>query len=71
MMMTGLLILQGYLPLEPETLNSKYGTIEELRNCISALHARHLWVLADLVLNHRCAQVKVCAFYAPVLSFYF
>eukprot|EP00884_Botryococcus_braunii_P017321 jgi/Botrbrau1/4272/Bobra.0390s0012.1 len=47
---------QGYLPLELENLNSKYGTQEELKDCIQTLHSNRLLVLGDIVVNHRCAK---------------
>jgi len=34
-------------------LNSRYGTKDELKDLVSALHSRNLKVIADLVTNHR------------------
>ena len=50
---------QGYLPTDLYNLTSQYGSEAELRECISALHAAGLKVLADIVINHRCAATQV------------
>jgi maltooligosyltrehalose synthase len=50
---------QGYLPTDLYNLTSQYGSEAELRECISALHAAGLKVLADIVINHRCASTQV------------
>eukprot|EP00887_Chlorella_sp_A99_P008140 scaffold12.g8140.t1 len=49
---------QGYLPRDLYDLNSRYGTEAELRECISALHEQGLKVIADIVINHRCAHYQ-------------
>eukprot|EP00210_Caulerpa_lentillifera_P006145 g5872.t1 len=49
---------QGYLPRDLYNLNSKYGSEGDLRECISSLHQHGLKVLADIVINHRCAQYQ-------------
>ncbi|MCO5602610.1 hypothetical protein L7F22_056744 [Adiantum nelumboides] len=49
---------QGYMPGDLYNLNSAYGTVEELKNCIEEMHNHDLLVLGDAVLNHRCAQHK-------------
>ena len=53
---------QGYLPQDYENLNTAYGSEADLRRCVAALKRRGLKVLADIVVNHRCAQqqVRVC-----------
>eukprot|EP01025_Chloroclados_australasicus_P036479 TRINITY_DN3719_c0_g3_i1.p1 TRINITY_DN3719_c0_g3~~TRINITY_DN3719_c0_g3_i1.p1 ORF type:complete len:698 (-),score=116.69 TRINITY_DN3719_c0_g3_i1:415-2508(-) len=47
---------QGYLPRDLYDLNSNYGSEEDLRDCISVMHENNLMVLADIVVNHRCAH---------------
>lgn len=47
---------EGYMPGDLYNLNSKYGSEEQLLRCVAALQAQGLKVLADAVLNHRCAQ---------------
>lgn len=49
---------QGYLPRDLYDLNSCYGTEAELRDCITALHDVGIKVLADIVINHRCATYQ-------------
>lgn len=46
---------QGYMPSDLYNLNSAYGTVEELKQCIEEMHAQDLLALGDVVLNHRCA----------------
>lgn len=48
-----------YLPTDLYNLNSAYGTESELREAINALHDVGLKVIADIVINHRCAQSQV------------
>ena len=50
---------QGYLPQDYEKLDTAYGSEADLRRCVAALRRRGLKALADVVLNHRCAQEKV------------
>ena len=52
---------QGYLPQDYENLNTAYGSEADLRRCVAALRRRGLKALADVVVNHRCAQQQVCA----------
>lgn len=47
---------RGYLPGEWYNLNSHYGTEAELKQLIQAMQAAGITAIADLVLNHRCAQ---------------
>jgi alpha-amylase len=51
---------QGYLPRDLYQLNSSYGTENELRDCIKELKRWNLKVIADIVINHRCAHTQVC-----------
>lgn len=48
-----------YLPTDLYNLNSAYGSEAELREAINALHDVGLKVIADIVINHRCAQTQV------------
>jgi len=49
---------EGYMPRDLYNLNCKYGTKEELKQCIEALHRHGIKCLGDAVLNHRCAQFQ-------------
>ncbi|OMP12226.1 hypothetical protein CCACVL1_00071 [Corchorus capsularis] len=49
---------EGYMPSDLYNLNSRYGTIDELKELVKSLHEVGLKVLGDAVLNHRCAQYK-------------
>ena len=57
---------QGYLPRDLYNLNSCYGSEGDLRDCISVLHENNLKVIADIVINHRCAHTQVRARPGPV-----
>jgi hypothetical protein len=50
---------QGYLPRDLYVLDSAYGTESELRHCIKELKRHNLKVIADIVINHRCAHKQV------------
>ena len=49
---------QGYLPGDLYNLNSEYGSEQSLRDCLNAVRDRGLVPLADVVVNHRCAQIQ-------------
>lgn len=47
---------QGYLPRDLYQLDCCYGSEGELRDLISTFHSNNIKVLADIVVNHRCAH---------------
>jgi hypothetical protein len=47
---------EGYMPVDLYNLNSRYGSEDDLRACVAKLHSVGLGVLADIVINHRCAS---------------
>ena len=47
---------EGYLPGRLYDLSTEYGTKADLEAALDALHAVGLRALADVVLNHRCAD---------------
>jgi len=49
---------QGYLPRDLYELNCAYGSEAELRDLISIMHEHGLKVIADIVVNHRCASYQ-------------
>lgn len=44
---------EGYLPRQLYLQDSKYGTAPQLKAAIYALHSAGVYVLADIVINHR------------------
>uniref|UniRef100_A0A0E0N1N0 alpha-amylase n=1 Tax=Oryza rufipogon TaxID=4529 RepID=A0A0E0N1N0_ORYRU len=49
---------EGYMPRDLYNLNSRYGTMEELKEAVKRFHEAGMKVLGDAVLNHRCAQFQ-------------
>ncbi|EFJ47473.1 hypothetical protein VOLCADRAFT_74960 [Volvox carteri f. nagariensis] len=47
---------QGYLPRDLYSLDSAYGSEGELRDLIASFHQHNIKVIADIVVNHRCAN---------------
>ncbi|CDP00291.1 unnamed protein product [Coffea canephora] len=49
---------EGYMPKDLYNLNSRYGSIDELKSLVKRFHEVGIMVLGDAVLNHRCAHYK-------------
>lgn len=49
---------EGYMPKDLYNLNSRYGSIEELKDLVKKFHEVGIKVLGDVVLNHRCAHYQ-------------
>jgi alpha-amylase len=49
---------QGYLPGQLYNLNTHYGGPEELKALLDDLKAAGLSPVADIVINHRCADAQ-------------
>lgn len=49
---------EGYMPRDLYDLNSRYGSLEELKDTVKRFHGVGVKVLGDAVLNHRCAQYQ-------------
>ncbi|KAL3501333.1 hypothetical protein ACH5RR_035782 [Cinchona calisaya] len=49
---------EGYMPKDLYNLNSRYGSVDELKSLVKRFHEVGIKVLGDVVLNHRCAHHK-------------
>ncbi|XP_027362029.1 alpha-amylase 3, chloroplastic-like [Abrus precatorius] len=49
---------EGYMPKDLYNLNSRYGSIDELKDLVKRFHEVGIKVLGDAVLNHRCAHYQ-------------
>uniref|UniRef100_A0A0D6R490 Alpha-amylase n=1 Tax=Araucaria cunninghamii TaxID=56994 RepID=A0A0D6R490_ARACU len=49
---------EGYMPRDLYNLNSRYGSMDDLKNVVKCFHNAGVKVLGDVVLNHRCAQYQ-------------
>ncbi|PWA70799.1 alpha-amylase-like 3 [Artemisia annua] len=49
---------EGYMPRDLYNLNSKYGSIDELKSLVKKFHKVGIRVLGDAVINHRCAHYQ-------------
>jgi glycosidase len=47
---------EGYMPRDLYCLDSRYGSLAQLKVCVAALQSSGLKTLGDAVLNHRCAH---------------
>ena len=56
---------EGYLPHRLYFQNSRYGSVNQLKDAISALHRYGVKVLADIVINHRVGTTDWADFTEP------
>ncbi|KAK4683535.1 alpha-amylase, partial [Tremellales sp. Uapishka_1] len=45
----------GYWTLDPSSLNSNFGTADDLKALSTALHAKNMYLMVDVVINHVAA----------------
>ena len=58
----------GYHPRQWNNQNSCWGTASDLRTLISAMHAKGVKVIADIVINHRAATSLPPTTYVPTMK---
>jgi len=49
---------QGYLPTDLYNLNSFYGSEDELKTVVARMREYNITPVADIVINHRCAEAQ-------------
>jgi alpha-amylase len=49
---------QGYLPTDLYNLDSFYGSESDLRSCVARMREYNITPVADIVINHRCAEAQ-------------
>nr|AHI58937.1 alpha-amylase 3 [Boehmeria nivea] len=49
---------EGYMPKDLYSLNSRYGSMDELKEVVRTFREVGMKVLGDVVLNHRCAHYQ-------------
>lgn len=47
--------IAGYWPLNFNALNSHFGTQQDLQDLAAALHAKGMYLMVDIVINHMAA----------------
>lgn len=57
---------EGYLPVQLFNQNSLYGTQDQLKTAIKALHSNKVLVIGDMVINHRVGSTNWADFTNPV-----
>ncbi|KAJ7171683.1 glycoside hydrolase family 13 protein [Mycena crocata] len=46
----------GYWPMNMYQINSRFGTEQDLKDLIDAIHARKMYIMVDIVINHFANQ---------------
>ena len=52
-------IVPSEIPQDYDSLSTSYGNKADLQRCIAALDKEGVKAIADIVINHRCAQQQV------------